>query len=75
MKLPIPSSISPMHPPQEHLKLPEAGFSQRITAQQIHLRLSCGSIHGLFCSNIELGGLTWALLPVPHMCIVEEQSL
>ncbi len=41
---------------------------QRITAQQtqVQLRLKLGSVHGLNCSNIELGaGLTWALLSVP----------
>ncbi len=40
---------------------------QKITAQQtqVHLRLSCGSVHGSYCSNIELGGLTRALLYVP----------
>jgi hypothetical protein len=39
---------------------------QRITEQQtqVHLRLSWGSVHGSYCSNIELGGLNWALLYV-----------
>jgi hypothetical protein len=33
---------------------------QKISSQQtqVHLRLSCGSAHGSYCSNIELGGLT-----------------
>ncbi len=44
---------------------------QRITTQQtqVHLRLSWGSDRGSDCSNIELGGLTWALLYVPIMCM------
>jgi len=37
---------------------------QKITAQQtqVHLRLSWGSFHRSYYSNIELGGLTWGLL-------------
>ncbi len=44
---------------------------QRITAQQtqVHLRLSWGSVHGSNWSNIELGGLTWALLSVLIICM------
>ncbi len=42
---------------------------QRITAQQtqVHLMLSWGSVHGSYCSNTELGGLTCGLLYVPIM--------
>jgi hypothetical protein len=38
-----------------------------LIAQQTkaHLRLSLGSLHGSYCSNIEMGGLTWALLSDP----------
>ncbi len=44
---------------------------QRITAEQtrVHPRLSWGSVHGSYCSNIELGGLTWGFLYVPIMCM------
>ncbi len=42
-----------------------------INAQQfqVYLRLSWGSVHGSYWSNIELGGLTWGLLYVPIMCM------
>jgi len=44
---------------------------QRITAQQnqVYLRLSWGSVHCSYFSNIELGGLTWVLLSVPIKCV------
>ncbi len=44
---------------------------QRTSAQQAQsdLRLSWGSFHGSYCSNIEQVVLTWALLFVIIMCI------
>jgi hypothetical protein len=36
---------------------------------QVHLRLSRGSIHGSYCSNIKLGGMICGLLYVPIMCM------
>jgi hypothetical protein len=44
---------------------------QRISAQQtqVQMRLRCGSFDGFYCSNIELGGLTWALLSDPIICM------
>ncbi len=47
-----------------------------ITVQQsqIHLSLSWGSFHGSYCSNIELGDLTWAFLNVPIMCMLKERD-
>ncbi len=52
---------------------------QRITSQQtqVHLRLSWGSVHGSYCSNIELGGMAWGLLYV-LLCVwkwIEGRSL
>ncbi len=44
---------------------------QRITAlqTQVSLRLSWGSVHGSYCSNIEVVGQSWALLCAPIMCM------
>ncbi len=44
---------------------------------QLNLRLSWGSIHGSYCSNIEQVGLTGALLSVSFRCIllVNERQL
>ncbi len=39
---------------------------------RVHLRLSCGSVHGSFCSNIELAGLTWARFSVPILCVCKD---
>ncbi len=47
----------------------EAGISKNY---QVSLRLSCGSFHGSYCLNIELAGLTWALLSVPILCMHRE---
>ncbi len=33
------------------------------------LNWSWSSVHDSYCSNIELGGLTWALLSVPMICM------
>ncbi len=42
-------------------EIPQRLEHQRNAAQQaqVHLRLSWGSVHGSYCSNIELGGLCW----------------
>ncbi len=47
-----------------------------LTVQQslVHLRLSWGSVHGSYFSNIELGGLTLALLCIPILCVCTEGS-
>jgi hypothetical protein len=45
-------------------------FKKILSAQQtqVYLRLSWGSVHPYY-SNIDLSGLTWALLCVPILCI------
>ncbi len=44
---------------------PGAGISKNYCA--VDLRMNRGSVHGSYCSNIELGGLISALLYVPIM--------
>jgi hypothetical protein len=65
----IRNCLPPVHNPWCGVRFAEAGF-QRITAQQtqVHLRLSWDSVHCSYCSNIELCGLTWALLYDPVIC-------
>jgi hypothetical protein len=40
---------------------------RRTTVLRKKLGFTRGSVHGLYCSNFEPGGLTWALLSVPIM--------
>ncbi len=59
-----------------YLKLPKNPLQrlefQRTTTQQtqVHLRLTWGSIHGSYCSNIDQIGLTWALHSVPIILFI-----